>query len=40
MLKNFMLFAFLSLAVAVSASAAVTQQYPIPPCYPCGGDGN
>jgi hypothetical protein len=40
MLKKIVLLALLAFTLAANASAAISQQNPIPPCNPCGGDGN
>lgn len=41
MIKKLVLLAALAFALANTVSASSSfPQYPIPGCYPCGGDGN
>jgi len=41
MIKKMLLLAMMAFCLAQTVTAATgTQQYPFPPCGPCGGDGN
>ncbi len=41
MIKKFMLLAMMAICLVSTATAASgTNQFPYPPCGPCGGDGN